>query len=399
MSNQQRAEYNAWNSFVSGIRSYGMYVALVAIWLLFAFLSNGLFLSPRNINNLFQQTGYIAILGIGITLVLIIRQIDLSVGFELGFLGAIAAYILSKDALPFWAVFILIIIVGILVGTFKGICISFLKIPAFVTTLAVMFVYRGLLLVVTRSETLLPDDKVVDTLGSGFIFQSNVLLTTLIIGGLGVVAIALTSYYNRKKRISYGFEVLPLGLFVLKIVLLALGVFYIANKLGQYKGISWTVLIVLVVTLIYHFIMRSTVLGRHIYAVGGNPEAAELSGINVKFITLIVFVSMGIMAALSGTLFMARLTSVGPSAGEGFELDAIASAYIGGVSTTGGVGKVTGTIIGALVMTSLTNGMQLLGIGTSWQYIIRGTVLLAAVFFDIMTRRLKVKENTTAQAN
>lgn len=387
---------NIINTIKPNIREYGMYIALIAIWLFFDLFTGGLFLSSRNMNNLFLQTGYIAVLGIGVTLVIIIRHIDLSIGFGSGFLGAIAVSLLINSffPLPIFIVIPLVLILGVIVGLFNGFLISFVKIPSFVATLAGMLIFRGGLLLVTKSETLLPKNDVLQAIGSGYIWSFGKVagyhLLTLLIGLLGIGLIVFMSILTRTKKQRYGFEVATMPLFIVKMAVMSGAILYITLKLAEYKGLSWTVVIVLIVTIIYHLMTNHTVIGRHIYAVGGNPEAAKLSGISVQKITLFVFGSMGLLTALSGILFTARLNSVGPQAGEMFELDAIAAAYIGGVSAAGGVGKVTGAIIGALVMASLSNGMNLMNVGISWQYVIRGSVLVTAVVFDVMTRNMKV---------
>ncbi|QVK18341.1 sugar ABC transporter permease [Mycoplasmatota bacterium] len=387
---------NIINTIKPNIREYGMYIALITIWVFFDMFTGGLFLSSRNMNNLFLQTGYIAVLGIGVTLVIIIRHIDLSIGFGSGFLGAIAVSLLINSffPLPIFIVIPLVLVLGVVVGLFNGFLISFVKIPSFVATLAGMLIFRGGLLLVTKSETLLPKNDVLQAIGSGYIWSFGKVgeyhLLTLIIGLLGIGLIFFMSMLTRTKKQRYGFEVASLPLFIIKMAVMSGAILYITLKLAEYKGLSWTVVIVLIVTIIYHLMTNHTVIGRHIYAVGGNPEAAKLSGISVQKITLYVFGSMGLLTALSGILFTARLNSVGPQAGEMFELDAIAAAYIGGVSAAGGVGKVTGAIIGALVMASLSNGMNLMNVGISWQYVIRGSVLVTAVIFDVMTRNMKV---------
>jgi putative multiple sugar transport system permease protein len=209
---------------------------------------------------------------------------------------------------------------------------------------------------------------------------------TLITGLIAIAFFVFSEFRNRRTKLSYDFEVLPIDMFIIKTAFVSLLIFAITWILAGYNGLSWTVVIILIVVAIYHYVTNETVLGRYIYAVGGNPEAAELSGINVKKIIFIVFGSMGMLSALSGILFASRLRSATTVAGTLFELDAIAAAYVGGVSAAGGVGKVTGSIIGALVMTSLTSGMNLMGIDISSQYIVRGAVLAIAVIFDVTTR-------------
>lgn len=374
------------------IRDYGMYIALLFIMLTFTIMTDGLFMSSRNISNLLDSAGYIAVLAVGMTLVIVIRHIDLSVGFVAGFLGAVAAILLTQAGLSIYLTIPIILLLGIVVGLFNGVLIAQIGIPSFVATLAGMLIFRGALLQVTeKSGTIIIKDDKFNAIGNGFIpslVEVNGLhLLSLIVGVVGILFYIYSEFSTRKNKLKYNFEVVSIGIFTLKLIFVSAIIAYITWILAGYNGFSWTVVIMLLVVLVYHFLTTKTVLGRHIYAVGSNPEAAHLSGINVKKITYIVFGSMGMLAALSGILFTSRLQSATTTAGTLFELDAIAAAYVGGVSSAGGVGKVTGAIIGAIVMASLSNGMNLLGVGISYQYIIRGGVLAAAVIFDVMTRR------------
>ncbi|MBP8240839.1 MAG: hypothetical protein KAX36_00575, partial [Thermoflexales bacterium] len=348
------------------IREYGMYIALFVIMLIFTITTEGIFISPRNISNLLNQTGYIAVLAVGMTLVIVIRHIDLSVGFLAGFLGAIAAVALVQWNLPVYVVIPLVLVLGAIAGLITALPVAQLGIPSFVASLAGWLIYRGLLLLVTEGTgTIIIPDATFNALGNSYIpdlpemaFLPGVHKITLLLGLVGIVLFILGQVNDRKQKQAYNFEILPMDLFILKLVFVSAIVGAITWVLSGYNGLSWTVVIVLVVLAIYHFVTTQTVLGRHIYAVGGNPEAAELSGINVKRIIYVVFGSMGMLSALSGILFTARLQSATTTAGTLFELDAIAAAYVGGVSAAGGVGKVIGSIIGALVMLSLTSGMN-----------------------------------------
>ena len=378
------------------IRDYGMFIALFVIMITFSFLTSGNFMSPRNLTNLINSTGYIAVLTIGMTLVLIIRHIDLSVGFVAGFLGAVVAILMTSMKLPVFVSILIILGIGVAIGLFYGFLIAKVGIPAFVVSLAGMLVFRGALMLATQKTgtIIIPYDSFND-IGNGFIPDIGFLhiegihTFTLIIGAIGIVIYILNELKIRKNKQKYKFEVISMAMFVSKLVFVSLLIGYITWMLARYNGLSWTVVIVLVVTFVYNFLTTKTVLGRHIYAVGGNPEAAKLSGINVRNVTYFVFASMSMLAALAGVLYTSRLQSATTTAGVGFELDAIAAAYVGGVSTSGGVGKVTGSLIGALVMASLISGMNLMGINISYQYIIRGIILVVAVVFDILTRRKK----------
>jgi putative multiple sugar transport system permease protein len=385
--------YNELKSLVKvNIRDYGMYIALFVIMLTFSIMTNGLFMSSRNISNLLDATGYIAVLAVGMTLVIVIRHIDLSVGFAAGFLGAITAILLTQAGVPFYLTIPIILVLGIVVGLFNGVLVAKFGIPSFVASLAGMLIFRGALLQVTeKTGTIIISNDHFNAIGNGFIpsiVQINGLhLLTLILGVLCIVLYIYSEISKRKNKLKYQFEVVSTNIFTLKLVFVSAIIAYITWILAGYNGFSWTVIIMLFVVAVYHFLTSNTVLGRHIYAVGSNPEAAHLSGINVKKITYIVFGSMGMLAALSGILFTARLQSATTTAGTLFELDAIAAAYVGGVSAAGGVGKVTGAVIGAIVMASLTSGMNLMGVGISYQYMIRGSILALAVIFDVMTRK------------
>lgn len=376
----------------ANIRDYGMYIALLVILLTFTILTDGLFMSSRNISNLLDSAGYIAVLAVGMTLVIVIRHIDLSVGFLAGFLGAITAIFLTQLGLSVWITIPLILIVGTIIGLLNGALVAKIGIPSFVATLAGMLIFRGALLQVTeKTGTIIIRDEQFNAIGNGFIpsiMQINGLhLLTLLVGFVGIIFFIYNEIANRRNKLTYGFDVMSKKLFSVKLILISAVIAYITWILAGYNGFSWTVIIIIAVVIVYHFLTTKTVLGRHIYAVGSNPEAAHLSGINVQKITYIVFGSMGMLAALSGILFTSRLQSATTTAGTLFELDAIAAAYVGGVSSAGGVGKVTGAIIGAIVMASLSSGMNLLGVGISYQYMIRGGVLAGAVIFDVMTRK------------
>lgn len=373
-----------------------MYIALAVIIIIFTVLTRGLFITPRVISDLIDMTGYIAVLSVGMTLVIVIRHIDLSVGYIAGFLGAIAAIFSSQMGMPLYIIFPAVLLLGALVGVlWTGTLVARIKIPAFVATLAAMTIFRGLLIRITNSATIFTDSDAFNAIGNGYIpdlfNNENLHVLTMILGVIAILFFVFTEIKNRKKQIQYNLHVSTLPIFIAKLVFVSGIVMYFIWKLASFKGFSWTAVIVAIVVAVYNFITKNTTLGRHIYAVGGNPEAAELSGISVKFITLVVFGSMGMLAGLSGLLFTARLQSATPTAGMGFELDAIAGAFVGGTSASGGVGKVTGSIIGALVMASLTKGMDLMNVGVSYQYIIRGLVLVAAVVFDVKTRNMRKK--------
>ena len=386
---------NAQKLLKGNIREYGMYIALFVIMAGFTITTDGVFISPRNLVNLVNQTAYIAVLAVGMTLVIVIRHIDLSVGYLAGFLGAVAAIAMVSWQLPTFAAILVVLALGIVAGLISGFLVARLEIPAFVATLAGWLGYRGALQLVTRSTgTIIIPNEDFNAIGNLFIPDIPGLTLvpgfhslTLLIGLLGIVLFLAGEFRNRRKMRGFESEMLPMDMFILKLVFVTALIGGITWVLAGYQGLSWTVVVILIVISIYQFVTTKTVLGRHIYAVGGNPEAAELSGINVKRITYAVFGSMGMLAGLSGILFASRLRSAVTTAGQLFELDAIAAAFVGGVSSAGGVGKVVGSLIGAFVMTSLTSGMNLMGMDISYQYIVRASVLAAAVVFDVATRK------------
>ena len=375
------------------IRDYGMFIALFVIMIFFQ-TKNSKFISPQNISNLLNQTGFIVVLAVGMTLVIIIRHIDLSVGFLSGFIGALAAIAMASWHLPIYIVIPLGLAVGIAAGMLTGFLVAQLGIPAFVATLGGWLAYRGALLLITAGTgTIIISNAAFNAIGNGFIpdipgigILPGVHKLTLLLGIMAIILLIVGEFNSRRQKLAYNFEVLPMNLFIIKLVFISAIISSITWLLAAYNGFSWTVVIVLLVVGIYHFITTQTVLGRHIYAIGGNPEAAKLSGINVKRLTYVVFGSMGMLSALAGILFASRLQSATPTAGTLFELDSIAAAFIGGVSPAGGIGTVTGSLIGALVYMSLTSGMNLMGTDISLQYIVRGAVLAAAVIFDVTTR-------------
>ncbi len=372
------------------IRDYGMFIALAFIFLIFSISTGGLFVSARNISNLLNQTGYIAVLSIGVTLVIIIRHIDLSIGFVSGFIGAVAATLLVGGGMNVFLVIGIVLVIGTIIGLWHGFLVAYMKLPAFVATLAGMLIFRGAILQVTAGTgTIIINNDFFNAISNGYIpdlFNANLHILTIIVGMLGVILYVYSDLKNYRVKKSYGFKVLSKEMLASKMIFVSFLILGLSLVLASHRGLPYTLIIIIAIVAIYHFFLKFTVLGRHVYAVGGNPEAAELSGISVKMITLFVFGSMGFLSAVSGIMFASRLQSATTTAGTLFELQAIAGAFVGGVSASGGVGKVTGSVIGALVMASLTNGMNLMGINISLQYIVQGFVLIAAVIFDIRTR-------------
>ena len=374
------------------IRDYAMYIALAAIFIIFGIVTGGTFLSPRNLTNLINQTGYIAVMAVAMTLILIICEIDLSVGYVSGFLGAICAILMVRVGISMWIVMPIILVMGVIIGAAKGLIVTKMGVPAFVTTLAFEFAFRGLLSLSTSVSGTIPISiDAFNAISNGFVPDigeiAGMHALSLIVGIVVIALMIVSQIKNRKKMQKYNFPVSSKPVFIITLVFLAVIIGAVAVILSLYKGLSWTIVIVAVVVLAYNFLMEKTKLGRHIYGVGGNAEAARLAGIDVEKIRLFAFCSMGLMTALGGILFASRMQAASTTAGAGFELDAIASCYIGGTSTSGGIGKVTNSVVGALVIMSLTNGLNLMGVGIAYQYIVKGIIFIAAVAFDVYNRK------------
>jgi putative multiple sugar transport system permease protein len=330
-------------------------------------------------------------MAIGMTLILILVQIDLSVGFAAGFSGAIAAILLSKQ-LNVWLAIFLVLLIGLAIGMYQGLIVTKVGVPAFVTTLAGMFIFRGLLsLSLQKTGTVIVSDPTFNALSNGFIpdigQNEEFHLLTIIVGVIAILLVTYSRIKARKQKQKYAFKVSSTPMFICGIIFISAIIMVIIMLLASYRGIPWTAVIVGIVLVIYNFMLNKTKLGRYIYGIGGNAQASELSGINVNAVKLFAFCSMGVLAALGGILYTSRLQSASPAAGVGFELDAIASGYIGGVAVSGGIGKVTNTIIGTLVIMSLTNGMNLMGIDIAYQYIVKGAIFIIAVAFDVSSRK------------
>lgn len=377
--------------FKKNIRDYGMYIALFVIIVIFSIVTQGSFISPVNISNLINQTGYVAVLAVGMTLIIIIRHIDLSIGYLSGFLGAVVAIFMTQMGIPVIVSILFVLILGGVIGFGYGLLVAKVRVPAFVVTLGGMMFFHGMEIKMTEATgTISIPDPGFIAIGNGFIPSigkiGGLSASTLILGLIGILLFIYFQNKERNTKIKYKFEVLSIPFYILKTLLVIVIIGAICVILAGNSGFSWTLVIMGIVVFVYNFLMSKTTLGRHIYGVGGNPEAAELSGIGVAKITSIVFTSMGALTALSGIIYASRMQSASPTGGTGFELQAIAAAFIGGASPSGGIGKVTGSLIGAFVMASLTNGMNLMGLGSSFQFIIQGIILVLAVIFDITTR-------------
>jgi len=377
------------NLFRTNVRQYGMIIALVVITLLFQWLSGGILLKPLNITNLIQQNSYILVLAIGMVLVIITGHIDLSVGSVAAFVGAVSAILMVDHHLSFWLALVLTLLLGAIVGAWQGFWVAYVRIPSFIVTLAGMLLFRGLTMIVLNGQSISPFPKAFQNMSAGFLpdFGSfRVHMLTILLGLLLSAATVVLEFRSRRAQRKYGFDVLPIPWFAAKLVAVVAVVNVFTWVLAQYKGIPNILVILFVLVVAYTYVMNRTVAGRHVYALGGNEKAAGLSGVKTKRVTFWVFVNMGVLAALSGLIYAARLNAATPKAGVNFELDAIAACFIGGASASGGIGTVVGAIVGGLVMGVMNNGMSLIGLGIDWQQGIKGLVLLFAVGFDIYNK-------------
>ncbi|MCF2125482.1 sugar ABC transporter permease [Strepomyces sp. STD 3.1] len=373
------------------MRQYGMLMALGLIVVLFAVWSDGDLLLPRNVSNLVLQNSYILILAIGMMLVIIAGHIDLSVGSLTAFIGAMAAVLMVDNDLPWPLAVVLCLAIGAAAGAVQGFFIAYLGIPSFIVTLAGMLLFRGLTEIFLKGQTLGPFPKDLQKVANGFLPEvgpnTNYHNLTLLLGFALIAFVVYQEVRDRKRQQEFSLDVLPAKLFWLKVVALVSAVLVVTLLLASYKGAPVVLLILGVLVVGFGYLMRNAILGRHIYAIGGNLPAAKLSGVKDKKVTFLVFLNMGMLAALAGLVFAARFNAASPKAGLNFELEAIAASFIGGASMSGGVGTVLGAIIGGLVLGVLNNGMNLVGIGTDWQQVIKGAVLLAAVGFDVWNKR------------
>ncbi len=364
-------------------RQYTMFAALLIIWGIFAWLTHGVFMSPRNLSNLFLQTATVGILAIGMSFIIITRNIDLSVGSGVALAGAVAAYLQVNGHAPAWVSVAGALGVGLLIGLWQGFWVAYQGVPAFIVTLAGMMIFRGLVLGVTQGATiapLLPDFKII---GQGYITSSVTIGIGIFVG----IALLTAFFLKRAKQIKYGFKVKPLVIdLCVQLGILALVLAFFAVMVAN-RGLPYAVFLLFLLALIFHFVAANTIFGRHLFALGGNPDAAALSGINIKQRVLVLFAVFGLLTGLAGVVMTARLNAATTSAGQGMELDVIAACVIGGTSLLGGEGTIAGAVIGALIMASLDNGMSLMDTNITYQYIIKGMILLLAVWMDMQGRK------------
>ncbi len=375
-------------------KQYGMLFALVVIYMIFNILSEGRNISSMNINNLIMQNSYVVILAVGMLLCVLTGNVDLSVGSVVAFTGAICATMVLEWNVPIYLAFPVVLICGLLIGAWQGFFIAYLNVPAFVVTLANMLIFRGLTMVTLGGQTKgpLPQDYV--RVGAGYLPQiyvtivgQKVEMLSILAGLLASLLVIFFEIRSVRKKKAHGFEIPATWQILLKVAIIVSIVNFFTVKLALYDGLPIVLALMLVLILIYTFITSNTVPGRQIYAVGGNPEAARLSGIKTQRVMFWVYTNMGLMSALAGIVLSARNASATPKAGDGFELDAIASCYIGGAAALGGSGFIAGAVVGALIMGVLNNGMSLIGLSVDIQKVVKGLVLLGAVTINLISRR------------
>ena len=372
------------------LRQSGIMIAFVLIVLLFAILHDR-FLSPGNLTNIVLQYSYILILAIGMVIVIIGGHIDLSVGSLVALSGAVAATVVVRNGAPWWMGVLAALVVGLIAGIWQGFWVAFVGIPAFIVTLAGMLLFRGMTFLVLDNISLSPFGGTYYQIANGF--QNGLLggrgydVFTLVIFGIAVAGYAVNAWRSRRARQRYQQVVEAIPLFVAKIVVVGAIVMWFAYQLAQSRGLPNVLILLGILIIVYTLVTQRSVFGRHVYAIGGNLNAAQLSGVKVRRVNFWIFVNIGVLASLAGVVYSSRTNGAQPGAGNMFELDAIAACFIGGAAVTGGVGKVTGAMVGGLIMAVMSNGMQLMGIDLSVQQVVKGLVLLLAVAFDIYNKR------------
>ncbi len=379
------------------LRKYTMIIALVLVVVFFSITTEGKILFPQNINNLIAQNAYVFVLATGMLLCILTGgNIDLSVGSVVCFAGAVGAMMMDKGV-NIWAAVITMLIIGVLIGMWQGFWIAYVKVPPFIATLAGMYAFRGLSNVVLQGMTVsLKSETFIRLFGGGAdCYVPNVFggeginMTCMFAGCIAVIVLIAVQLKSRINNKSRGYETAPLGSTIVKLALISAVILWVTYKLASYKGIPTVLIWILLVLLIYGYLTTKTRIGRYLYAVGGNEKATRLSGINTKRVYFIAYINMGLLAALAGILTIARFTTSQPTFGQGYEMDAIGACFIGGASAYGGIGTVPGVVVGAALMGVINQGMSIMGIDPNYQKVVKGLVLLAAVAFDVLSKREK----------
>ncbi|WP_332718341.1 multiple monosaccharide ABC transporter permease [Pelagibacterium mangrovi] len=386
----QKPQFASLGYIRTHMREYGILFALIAIMVFFQISTGGILLRPVNITNLVLQNSYIIIMAVGMLLVIVCGHIDLSVGSVMGFIGALSAVLMVEYNIHFLSAALICLAIGAVIGAIQGYWVAYWKIPSFIVTLAGMLVFKGLMMVLLKGRSIGPFPNEFRLIASGFIPDIAAIegfhLLSMLLGLAVAAALVWLSIRARAKEAKHGVPDEPFAFFIGRNILVAGAVVWLVYLLATSRGLPNVFIIMAILVAGYSFIAKQTTIGRRIYAVGGNQKAAKLSGINSERLTFLVFANMGMLAALAGLVFAARLNMATPKAGETFELDVIAAVFIGGASMAGGVGTVVGAVIGAFIMGVMNNGMSIMGIGIDWQQMIKGLVLLAAVLFDVYNK-------------
>lgn len=376
--------------FKKNLREYGMLLSLALIMIFFEYQTDGTLMQPLNLTNLVLQNSYIVIMALGMLLVIVAGHIDLSVGSVAGFIGALAAVLMVDYHWHYVPATLVCLVAGGLIGGVQGFFVAFYRIPSFIVTLGGMLVFRGLTLALLAGQSVGPFPPEFQLLSSGFILDpissEGVRWFSVLIGCALSVGLFYAAMRERSNKVQYGAHAEPLMLFTIKNLIFSAAIIFFSYMLASYKGLPNVLIVMFGLMLIFDFVTTRTTIGRRVYALGGNEKAARLSGIKTDRLAFYTFINMGVLAAVAGLVFAARLNTATPKAGVGFELDVIAACFIGGASATGGVGKVMGAVIGAFIMGVMNNGMSILGIGIDWQQVIKGLVLVAAVFVDVYNK-------------
>jgi len=381
--------------FKNNVREYGMLIALIVVMLFFQVQTNGILFKPVNITNLVLQNSYVITMALGMLLIIVAGWIDLSVGSVVAVVGALAGVLIVRYKVD-WVVTVgICLLVGAAIGAFQGYWVAYLKIPAFIVTLAGMLIFRGLTFVLLQGESVGPFPRGFQNISSGFIpdfFNGSwggkpFHVTTILLGLLLSAILIFLDIRARKNQQKYGFEVTPFYFFIVKNVVITAAVMGFCYLMASYKGLPNVLILLFILITGYAFVTTQTTIGRRIFAMGGNEKAARLSGVNTSRLLFYTFVNMGVLAALAGLIVAARLNSATPNAGDGMELDVIAACFIGGASASGGIGTVIGAVVGAFMIGVLNNGMSIVGLGIDWQKVVKGSVLLAAVLFDVYNKK------------
>jgi putative multiple sugar transport system permease protein len=373
------------------LREYGMLLSLVAIMAFFQYMTSGTLMQPLNLTNLVLQNSYIVIMALGMLLVIVAGHIDLSVGSVCGFTGALAAVLMVEHDMHWLPATLICLATGAAIGAAQGWFVAYWRIPSFIVTLAGLLVFKGLALLVLQGQSVGPFPADFQLLSTGFLPDplkgGSYRLSSVLLGLVAAGALVFFKLRERRQAAKHGMQVEPLPFFAGKTLVFVALIVLLTVLLAAYKGLPNVLLVMAVLIVCYDFLALRTTVGRRIYALGGNEKAARLSGIKTERLAFLTFVNMGLLAALAGLIFAARLNTATPKAGLGFELDVIAACFIGGASASGGVGRVFGAVVGAFIMGVMNNGMSILGIGIDYQQVIKGLVLLAAVFIDVANRK------------